>query len=363
MTENDPVVFDNPPEDMFRTEADASWVRAREFASAIGHAPSLFSSCIRAINKVESVLDPIDHPSVRDLALSSSEFLIRVSPTLKAVFYNAANSLHPDALKALPRITPKSLLSPLSVREVATIIGLTYLYRRCQKRCEEQEWKILSRKIQAQMEIGAILGEKMSYVGIGNGILLGGIRYISIATFAIKEPKLYQAFKKRNRLEGKIFDIEHENEVFGCNHLQVASYLVQELGFCMPRSAVSMSLGMDAISADPVSLPPKLRTSLLSWQAAMAYIESFHGTGQPPETIDVEYALKLPQPELETLRQRIWTVVREGSTFDWMGKGKDDLPPEVAQQLGITPSVQRAGKKRTRGSGPEEERFDEDTFK
>lgn len=355
--------FESPPEDTFRNGADASWVRAKEYSEAIGKAPSLFSSCIRAINKVESVLDPIDHPSVRELALSSSDFLIRVSPTLKSVFYFAATSLYPEEVRGLTQISPKSILSVFSVREVATIIGLTYLYRRCQKRCDDKEWQIISRKIHTQMEIGGLLGEKMSYVGRGNGILLGGIRYISLTTFAIKEPQLYQNFKKKVRAQSKIFDTESENEIFGCNHLQVASYLVQELGFCMPRSAVSMSLGMDAISADPSTLPPKLRASLLSWHAAMAYIESFHGTGQPPESIDVEYALNLPAEELEPLKQRIWTVVREGASYDWLAKGRSDLPPEVADQLQIRNTPAKPGKRRTKQENPEQQRFDDDTFR
>lgn len=332
-----------------RDHSSPSWDLAREFAYSIGHVPPLFSSCIRAINKADSVLDPIDHTSVREMTVSACEFLVKVSPTLKSIFYFAAEALQPERLKEIHPITVKKLLSSLEPREVACVLGATFLYKRVQKKCDPKEWLILQRKIHTQMEIGALVGEKMRHIGRANGMLVGAVRFIAQGAFAIRAPEKFKEFKKASRKSSRIFDFAIEEQFFGCNHLQIASLLVQELGFCMPRSPVSMSLGMDSMSVDADHLPTRLKEHLLSWKAAMAYIESYHSTGNAPESLKVEYALELPSEELEEFRNRIWEIIREGSQFDWIAKTKADLPVEIAQELELQ-SVEGAPESRSSGT-------------
>jgi hypothetical protein len=262
---------------------------------------------------------------------------VKVSPTLKSVFFFAAKALHDEKLRAVKHLTVKKLLSIFEPREVASIIGLTFVYKRIQKQCDPEEWILFQRKIHTQMEIGTILGEKMRHIGKGNGMLLGGIRFLAQATFALGAPEQFQAFKKKVRKSSSVFDLKIEQEFFECNHLQVASLLVQDLGFCMPRSPVSMSLGMDALSVPPAQLPSRLKDHLLSWRAAMEYIEGYHSNGAPPTKMGFDYALRLPEEETEDLREKIWVIIREGSQFDWIAKTKLELPTEVAEALEMVP--------------------------
>jgi hypothetical protein len=330
------ITDDEPtPELALRNESDPCWTAARTYAFCIGHVPPLFSSCIRAINKADSVLESIDQNSVREMTVSACEFLIKVSPTLKAIFYFAAEALCPEKLQNGRPLSVRKLLSVLEPREVSSVLGATFLYKRVQKKCDPKEWMILQRKIHTQMEIGLIVGEKMRHIGRANGMLLGAVRYIAQATFAVHSLDTFKEFKKAARNSSQIFNLALEESFFGCNHLQVASLLVQELGFCMPRSPVSMSLGMDAMSVQPDNLPARLKEHLLSWKAAMAYIESYHSNGTPPEKMNLEYALELPTEEQEQFRSRIWEIIREGSQFDWISKTKRDLPDAIAKELEI----------------------------
>lgn len=331
------VLTDDEPtaELALRNESDPCWAAARTYAFSIGHVPPLFSSCIRAINKADSVLESIDQESVKEMTISACEFLVKVSPTLKAIFYFAAEALSPEALKKVRPLSVRKLLSVLEPRDVSSVLGATFLYKRVQKKCDPKEWLILQRKIHTQMEIGLLVGEKMRHIGRSNGMLLGAVRYISQATFAVHSIDTFKEFKKAARNSSQIFNLSLEEKFFGCNHLQVASLLVQELGFCMPRSPVSMSLGMDAMSVQPDNLPARLKEHLLSWKAAMAYIESYHSNGAPPEKMNLEYALELPAEEQEEFRSKIWEIIREGSQFDWISKTKRDLPEDVATELEI----------------------------
>ncbi len=323
------------PELALRNESDPCWAAARTYAFCIGHVPPLFSSCIRTINKADSVLESIDQNSVKEMTVSACEFLVKVSPTLKAIFYFAAESLCPEKLQSVRPLSVRRLLSILEPREVSSILGATFLYKRVQKKCDSKEWLILQRKIHTQMEIGLLVGEKMRHIGRANGMLLGAVRYIAQATFAVHSLDKYKEFKKAARNSSQIFNLTLEETIFGCNHLQIASLLVQELGFCMPRSHVSMSLGMDAMSVQPDNLPARLKEHLLSWKAAMAYIESYHSTGNPPEKMNLEYALELPSEEQVQFKNRIWEIVREGTQFDWISKTKKDLPGDIAKELEI----------------------------
>jgi hypothetical protein len=113
--------------------------------------------------------------------------------------------------------------------------------------------------------------------------------------------------------------------------MHIASLLVQALGFCMPRSTVSMSLAMDALHVKGSLLPSKLRSHLSSWQGAMRAIDSMHQSGSfLAETED--YQLKLPADEIVTLNKEIAQAVKNPS-FDWIANGGEDLPAEVAAVL------------------------------
>lgn len=358
MTEIKVTDDDASAEVALRDHSSPSWDLAREYAFSIGHVPPLFSSCIRAINKADSLLDPVDQNSVREMTVSACEFLVKVSPTLKSIFYFATEALQPERLKEIHPISVKKLLSSLEPREVACVLGATFLYKRVQKKCDPKEWMILQRKIHTQMEIGALVGEKMRHIGRANGMLVGAVRFIAQGTFAVRSPDKFKEFKKACRKSARIFDLAVEEQFFGCNHLQIASLLVQELGFCMPRSPVSMSLGMDSMNVAADQLPARLKEHLLSWKAAMAYIESYHSTGDAPDQLSIEYALELPAEELEQFRNQIWEIVREGSQFDWISKTKADLPSEIAQELELQ-NVEGTPESRSGGS---QELLDDQAF-
>jgi hypothetical protein len=250
---------------------------------------------------------------------------------LKAVFYFAASRLYPTQLSALDTLDTKRLLLLFEPREVATIIGLTYLYRRAKRACNEKEWLILSRKIQAHMEIGYALGRRMELVGGAQGMMLGAIRFLSVATFAAIEPEKYAKFRIRHKSSTSNFDLDGEEAVFGCNHMHVAALILQSLGFTMPRSTASISLGLGALGVSDQALPREFKSRLIAWKAALNAIDLAHKSGEfMPRTKD--YELRLTAADEAVLKCDIIAATKR-PTFTWISKTKGDLPPDVAVQL------------------------------
>lgn len=313
-----------------------SWDTARRIAQKTGKISSLFTSCIRSANKIESVVNAAEEQKIREMVVASSYFLLKISPSLQSVFYFAAKAYHPEELAQIQKLTVKGLLRIFPPAEIGSILGITFLYRKMKKKCNPDEWAILRKKLLAHMDIGALIGAKMRHIGIGNGILIGGLRFLAITSYAICNLKLYQEFKKKSRKPNVVFSIPIEEEVFGCNHLQIASYLASELGYVAPRSMVSMSFGMDAVDVDPDALSsPKLQEQVLSWRGAMAYMESYHSTGMSPEEVPEGYALNLSKAEEADLEADVEKIIKnkETPTDHWIDKAWKDIPEDIAAQL------------------------------
>lgn len=331
-----------------------SWEIAKRIAQKTGKVSSLFSSCIRAANKVESVVSDADEKEIRAFAAYTSNFLLKISPSLRSVFYFVAKTHHPEAIRAIQKFNVTEMMGIFSPAELASVLGITFLYRKMRKACNQEEWKLLRKKILAHIDIGTSIGKRMQHIGVGNGILIGGLRFLAITAFANYNFKAYQEYKKKSRRPNCIFDMKIETEVFGCNHLQVASYLATELGYVAPRSTVSLTFGMDAFHVDPKALSPKLQEQVISWRGAMAYIESYHATGEAPD-VSKEYLLTLTTDQRAMMEREIELILnqKDGPAEHWLEKGWNDLPPEIAAAL--SPNGEKVEETAEQQEAPSEE--------
>ena len=316
-------------------QSDQSWALAAKVAEPLIKVPSLFSTAVRSIIKVASEGEGLDQDSLRAAAASKAAFLIGVSPTLKAVLYFAAKSLHPNDLLNQKELDYRKLMKLFPPEELAMLIGVSYMYRRVGKLVEAAEWQRLAKTMNVQMRVGALVGETIQHVGSGYGMLIGAMRYISLGMFALKDLKNFQKYRRQCEKEGRLFDTKAERAEWRCDHLQVASILVQRLGFGMPRHPAAMALGLDALNVGVESLPRNIQEPVLCFQIALGLAESYHATGKAPtagKEVDTAY---LPPEEAEDLERRVAVALKDQNAPEWLASSPDKLPREIADQLGI----------------------------
>lgn len=310
--------------------------KAKEIVGLVPRPSPIFTSCIRSIRTAEDGVNDTADQTLREFSVHSSAFLIGVSPTLKSVFYYAAQDLYKESIPSLDKLTPKSLLLLFNSNEITAILSLTYYYRQLKKICDQSEFERLSSKMLRHMEIGALIGNTVQHIGRGYGMLLGGLRYAAVGLLMLKDLKLYQEYRRRLTKSDLLFDLEWEKNAWGCSHLEIASVMAQALGF---GRIISMGMAADNAHKTPTEgLPKDYEERLMCWRVATHLTESFHNTGGMSEITDEKSELFLPQEELEFIKRQVWSILRDGTNYSWLTKTLEDLPAEVLTPLEISES-------------------------
>lgn len=321
------------------------WERAYAVASRIGCVDSNFSSSIRSVKYAESRAERPNIYELKVLTRNTIIPLLKRSPTLKSVFYFAAESMFEEQLEELERLTLETLFDIFDPGESASILGLTYLSKKLEGRCEPEEWERIASLMQVHMELGSLVGAYIEPLGPGTGMLLGGVRCLAYGFFAVEDLKSFKVYRRQMKSQGRLFDINVENDIFGCNHLQVASIFVQSMGFGL-SAGLGLGLGLarrdDQSSQDWFNC---LDEETRCWQAALAWTEALHGLQPAPEFIPPSSEYSISPDKLTELRKTASTVLAKGSSFNWITKRSEDLSKELQIRLGVvfnTPEEEEA---------------------
>jgi hypothetical protein len=220
--------------------------------------------------------------------------------------------LYPERFDNAEDDGSRALLQVLRPGLFAAIVALVYLHRRLNKVCDVPEWDTLSKEVVLNMEVGYIVGDSLKSVGPELGVLIGGIRYIALATVLMQEREQYVRYRniKRNKL-----DIFEEHRRWGCDHAQIAGFLVGALTF--RRDSYDIAAALRGSKADPLRIRPELDL----WRATVAWIDSMKEGGTPPKSERMVEILAPEEEEVATLKARFETLLKQGSTFSWMLKG------------------------------------------
>jgi hypothetical protein len=313
----------------------AAWEKAYKIASLVGCVDSNFSSSIRTIKYAESRIERPNIFELKTLARNTMIPLLKRSPTLKSVFYFAAESMFEERLEELDKLTLTTLFDIFDPGESASILGLIYLSKKLQRRCDAEEWARLSSLMQIHMELGSLVGSYIESLGPGTGMLLGGVRCLAYGFLSVHDLKTFKLYRRQMKAEGRIFDVDIENELFGCNHLQIASIFVQSMGFGL---SAGLGLGLGLARKDNQSSEEWfncLDEETRCWQSALAWTETLHGLQPAPDFIPRGSDYSIAPERLEELRKLASTVLAKGSSFQWIAKRQEDLSKELQIRLGI----------------------------
>lgn len=292
--------------------SEESWQMARRHSAFLSPIPPSVLYAIQALwkNHCEALV-PGEQVGISQESLLA---IRRVDKTakLKAPIYFAATALYPERFQNLKEDdTSSALLEILRPGLFASLLGMVYLHRRLNRICTAPEWETLSKEMVLNMELGFILGSSVSAVGPGLGTLLGGIRYVALATFLLRSPDIYTRY--RNRFKRR-FDSSHEQNQWGCDHGQISAYLIKDLGFT--KDILETSTAFRAGSVQPTR-------EMRLWNAVLRWIDGLKD-GKPPGRGDEAFELvEAEDSDLQVLNERVEHLLKHGTSFSWMLRAPD----------------------------------------
>jgi hypothetical protein len=288
--------------------AEESWTNSRSYARYFEPIPSAVGIAVQTTwrNFVEN-----EASGENEVSPESQESLRRMdrSSKLKTPLYFAAGALYPEKVSATREDeASKAVVEVLGPGLFATLLALVYLHKRSAKILEKTDWESLSKEWILHAELGFIVGSTVSHVGPAIGTLVGGIRHAAIMAFMMHSA---EQFSKYRNLKKKRFDYEYEHAHWGCDHAQIAAYILQSFG--LRRDLFEMA---SALRTLPPSVP--LPAELKRWKAAAHMIEAIKEGGYqlPAQASDLGVVVSAEESAL--LKERIAMLFKGQSRFTWM---------------------------------------------
>jgi hypothetical protein len=308
---------------------------ATAYVSQLGELSGLFTATIRAIRSAPAILKTTDPLRLKKFAVESSQMLIKVSPSLKTVFYHAASELYPGGVEMAMPITANKLLNIFTPNEIAAIIALTYVRKIIGKKCDAELWEGVLQRSLTHIAIAGEVGDELEGVGRGNGMLLGGLRSLAIGLFLRHEQKAFRGLLRQTVSKGKYFDTKTEREIYGCTHLQIAASLSSGLGYGLgPR----LGFGLSDTSIDhetTSAATAHAQEEALHWRNCLIISEELHTYGE----IRTE---SLKNHISDDLIERIETL-RTGEGAKWLKEDASNIPEIIRELLNIPNATNEKG--------------------
>ncbi|MCI5066567.1 hypothetical protein MRY87_12665 [bacterium] len=342
-------LFDGEPEDLAKAIEEAEKEVAQEELTEADKPPSrhsfvppsdswqkaiaLFDRIILAsnhLNKVRAVFFSLEkEPAVvNELAIHLLyPYLISVSESYHAVYYEYFRSYHPKVLEQHPEANLVHLMKEIPGEELAAILILTYVtaqYRKQEK--DEQERALLATAIRRHLALGRALAEESSLLPPAFGLLGGGICFCAQRSLIHLDKKAFLSYRRELLREQLYADVEHEVLTFGCSYREVAALFFQAFG--LTRSA---ALGVLGRVPEEESDNAGRQTTALQWYQFFHYLQAI-----------VEGEPENPFPDLVTEAQ--WLASRdrgreilqgEASESKWIEARKGTVPIATMKHLMI----------------------------
>lgn len=307
-------------------DPDFSWRRAADYLRTTIHFASSFTATIRVLqqNKIENLTQQF--PSNR-MTEGSRFYVMRLlrAASVLAPFYYLTRTFKPQELENKTYVSLEELVSLYRVDEISSILALIYVFNTMRKVCDEEEWGRYSRVINETVELGGHLGSNIDEIGMADGLLLTGIRYLAPAIFLSRDAKIFKNYRRDTKIKKRAFDLQMEYDLFGCTHVEIAVQMIQSMGF-----------GVEYASAFYKSIvtPPnkKLERHANFMRILLLWTEALY-SGQKPPSIHGENEILVSEDMLDNLAIMSKSIQEKGSAYSWLSKGKSSITKELVPQL------------------------------
>jgi hypothetical protein len=288
---------------------NSSWEHARAYANLLGTVPSSFTTSIRQLKADSDKCGALSRPT-----MFQANRLCH-SPSLSASLLSAAKIYFPE--KQITEDT--QLVTQLPPESLAGLLGTAFMYCRAKKLANEEEWAQYAKIIPNRIEIGGIVGKTIPRIGVTKGILSAIFDTIALTAFHLHDKKGFTEYRRFLKNKSKREDLTYELDRWGCTRYNVASILIQGLGFGVDFSN-AYAIGMLASDAEEKSLSGEA----YCFRITRVWIDSLELTGSEPDrAMRVEYYPEAP--DLATLRSHSTRVKESPGTSCWLDKTKKDM--------------------------------------
>ena len=289
--------------------------RVAKVIRTIGHVTSTVTTTIRSLtmnNAYDAPRGGLDEMSLFEL----SRYI--KAPSVKIPFYFAAERRMSSSQKSAKSIGAPEIIEVFNAHELASMLALTYLYKRIRTRIkEEEDWLRIQKSVEEQLEISSLLGQALPSIGYGNAILIGTIRPLALGLFSIIDLKGYKDYRRDLKIKDQTFNITDEKNRWGITHLDVACRLLIQLGF-------GQTFASDFYHALNSTSDLRLNDEQLRIRLTGLWIESLT-IGSIPPKVRGEEKHQASNDVLDMLFDSCAQVRSAGATNCWIGKGKKDV--------------------------------------
>lgn len=315
------IALDDMSSNSTQSDEETCRDRAVKLVDLLGKINSSILVCIRSIKTNNAYDSP--RGGLDDLSRFEVTRYLKAS-SVKIPFYFAAESRLMGADTQL--IGPSEILEVFRAHEVASILGLVYLYKRLRTRIPDlEEWNRIAKIAEEQIEIGALLGKSFPTIGYADGILIGGIRHLALGLFHLKDPKGYKDYRRDLKIKNRAFDLKEEKERWSTTHLDVACRLLVVMGF-------GQEFALNLFRAITTNDDSRLSEEQLRIRLAALWIESL-SVGVAPPKIRGEEKHQASTDVVDKLFDDCTSIRRNGLIKYWISMGKKDVTKSSHPQL------------------------------
>lgn len=305
---------------------------AESLGGAILGTPSLFSEAIRSLM--------VDYGKGNFKYSPRSQFLaIRLlrAPSVQVPLYYATYTFLREKLDGAESLKPEEIIQFHKPLDLAVLFTNLFLYRRSKKSCPESEWPLINEMYMEQMEIGGYFGYAIPDVGPAFGLIAGGLRPLALCAFAVKDVESFKKYRRSLKNKKQLFDLTYEESLFGCTHVDICCYFLQQLGF-----GASMSTGFYEAMTDSVLSEDEVSGQFARFAAARHWIEALTLTSNMPS--DETGAEDLDEAAISKLIAQVTELKNNGSLMCWPEKKPSEYPRQ--DELTKLPAKKSVGTKK-----------------
>jgi hypothetical protein len=288
-----------------RTDSE-SWQEAGKLISALGPIFPPIAAYVRILNM------PIaGNPRARATKDRVLAECLR-TPTISEGLAQLVDNFYPRRLPLHRSLTPSDLTELVDYESCAALLTLLYLFRKTKAALvAHSQWQILSELVHERADVGYYLGLSLPGFGGALGLLIGGMRFLSLGFIASRDPDRYGDYEEHLRARRLLFDVAYEIKTWGFSHAQCAALYLQRMGYGrkIPLS-IAEGLSPRAPYAPPNALSSKLR-------AVSIWIESLVRCTKPPLLLE-ESPFGMTKQETEQLLASVKTLMESQVGLFWL---------------------------------------------
>lgn len=231
------------------------------------------------------------------------------APTINEGLVQLVDNFYPRRLPSHRSISPSDLTQLVDYESCAALLALLYLFRKTKASLVDlSEWQILSELVHERADVGYYLGLSLSGFGGAMGLLVGGMRFLSLGFIASRNPDRYRDYEDHLRTRRLSFDVAHEIATWGFSHAQFAALYLQRMGYGR-KIPLSILEGW-GVHAPQNALSLKVR-------AVSIWIESLVRYTKPPLLLK-EAPFGMTKQETEQLIASVKTLMESQVGIFWL---------------------------------------------